>query len=79
MTEQEAKAIFEDGLRIKEQIPHLAQAYEVAIKALERQIAKKPVGLRKNICPSCSWIVTYKCDSYCPRCGQRILWEDSEV
>ena len=53
--------------------------YDMAINALEKQIAKKPVGLKKNICPNCSWIVVYKCDSYCPRCGQRILWSDSEV
>ena len=59
--------------------PFLDEAVSMAINALEKQIAKKPVGLQKNVCPSCSWIVTYKCDSYCPICGQRILCEDSEV
>ena len=48
MTEKEAKAIFEDGIAIKEQIPNLAPAYEVAIKALEAQIKLKEYIERIN-------------------------------
>ena len=77
MTEQEA--IRELKVKYLGDSDAIVEAKELAINALEKQIAKKPVGLRKNVCPNCSWIVTYECDSYCPRCGQRILWEDSEV
>lgn len=41
MTDQEAKAIFEYGVTIKEELPNVAPAYEVAIKALKAQVKLK--------------------------------------
>ena len=58
-----------------------------AIKALEKQIPKKPVSKYKyrdgeNVCPSCetesrcrivmSWV------KFCPDCGQAIDWEEEK-
>ena len=40
--------------------------------ASERMKPKKPVGLKKNICPTCSWIVEHE---HCEKCGQAILLE----
>ena len=48
------------------------KAVEVAIKALEKQIAKNPIvqGLGQRYCPVC------KCGGadyqYCARCGQKL-------
>ena len=48
------------------------KAVEVAINALEKQIAKKPIvqGLGQRYCPVC------KCGGadhqYCARCGQKL-------
>ena len=39
-------------------------------KALkEKNEPKKPVGLKRNICPNCSWIVE---GEHCEKCGQKI-------
>ena len=59
-----------------------AEALDVAIKALEKQIPKKPMFNGKN------W---YRCvngceihkkqfekDWYCPKCGQKLNWESDE-
>ena len=59
-------------------------AFEEAIKALEKQIPKKPVDNPENgwfECPNCGLIVwvyygtgeTHHCD-----CGQRLDWEEIE-
>lgn len=90
MTEAEALKIFKDGLLIENKIPLIAPAYEVAINALEKQIAKKPkyLPLKEGItltnyeCPICGCrrlghgIDIDKC--YCPECGQKLDWSVSE-
>ena len=38
----------------------------------EKQIAKKPVGLKKNICPNCSWGIVMTTQKYCDECGQKL-------
>lgn len=44
-------------------------------KALkEKATPKNPVGLRKNICPSCSQIVIDSSQKHCEKCGQAIKW-----
>ena len=58
-----------------------------AIKALEKQIPKKPVSKYKyrdgeNVCPSCETenrcrIVMFW-EKFCPDCGQAIDWEVEE-
>ena len=64
-----------------------AVAIDEAIKAVDKQIPKKPVSKYKyrdgeNVCPSCETenrcrIVMFW-EKFCPDCGQRILWEVEE-
>ena len=53
------------------------KAFDMAIKALEKQIAKSPelwgACLR---CPNCG-VVQIIFDNYCPACGQRIKESDT--
>lgn len=54
------------------------EAYQTAIKALEKQIPQKPykVGVRDYECPKCHkflHVVGYPC-----RCGQMIDWRGEE-
>lgn len=53
---------------------------ELAIEALEKQIAKKVIYENyAYICPICGGIVEDedKCRfDYCPDCGQKLLWEE---
>lgn len=80
MTVEEAlKSIVEDGIELGAGDFVDLDALKVARKALEKQIAKNPVGLYKNICPSCYGIVLRGMEFFCPKCGQRILWKESEV
>ena len=59
-----------------------ANAIDMAIEALEKQIPKKPRETRCALmCASCGHKITEKgCKklhrNYCKKCGQRILWED---
>ena len=71
MPEQEALEI------LKISLPFVAskevnKAVEKAVEALEKQIAKKPVGLKKNICPNCSWGIVMTTQKYCDECGQKL-------
>ena len=88
MTEAEALEIFKDGLLIENKIPLIAPAYELAINALEKQIAKKPTEVDERIeedyyylsflCPNCGGSVTgqpYRPD-YCKHCGQKLDWSE---
>lgn len=49
---------------------------DVVINALKKQIEKKPVGLYKNICPSCSWHIVGSNQKYCSDCGQKLDWSE---
>lgn len=62
-------------------------ALALAIKALEKQIPKKPLHMHKNYyCPICKedgWMlwddaIPNDMDKYCGMCGQAIDWEESE-
>ena len=64
-----------------------AEAMNLAIKALEKQIPKKPLHMHKNYyCPICKedgWMlwddaIPNDMDAYCGMCGQAIDWEVSE-
>lgn len=61
-----------------------------AIKALEKQIPKKPKNIKtiidfsgryyttKGDCPVCNREGLYKSDFYCNKCGQKLDWEGNE-
>ena len=56
------------------------EAFEVAIKALEKQIPKKPkerdcIGFNTLVCPVCKEAL-YLYEPYCDNCGQKIDWSD---
>ena len=64
-----------------------AEAMNLAIKALEKQIPKKPLHMHKNYyCPICKedgWMlwddaIPNDTDAYCGKCGQALDWEVSE-
>lgn len=51
--------------------------YHAVIKALEKQIPKKPVEVRNEIvCPTCETLVGSS--PYCRYCGQALDWGDEE-
>ena len=59
-----------------------AEAIDVAIKALEKQIPKKPkerdcIGFNTLACPGCE-MALYLYEPYCDNCGQAIDWSDEE-
>ncbi len=70
----------------------LQESVDMAIKALEKQVAKKPSfegdGYDPDgnlvydtwICPCCEkhYEVDYEEYDYCPSCGQRIDWSDED-
>ena len=71
-TLKEIKPIPIDGFKI------IADAYDMAIEALEKQTPKKPYweyGVWH--CKSCGLDV-FRDDSFCPICGQAIDWRDDE-
>lgn len=62
-----------------------AIAFEEAIKALEKQIPKKPIpnshdmfGIKCCICPVCSCHVYSTSNNFCQRCGQALDWSDTK-
>lgn len=65
-----------------------AIAFETAIEALEKQIAKKPTTLdRKNEngmidltfkCPACNAFFFGTTANYCRLCGQKFSWSDEK-
>lgn len=56
-------------------------AIEIAIQALEKQVAMKPQGeykldknkIKTKLCSKCDWILA-DYDMYCSNCGQKIDW-----
>ena len=81
MTEQEALEVLEAlltyDLSLDEEI-----AVDMGIKALEKQIAKKPIWVEKcdmDACPICKSLYARQVP-YCSDCGQKLDWgnEDAE-
>lgn len=74
----ELKPIPIDGFKI------IAEAYDLAIKALEKQEPKKPRETRCALmCANCGHKITeIGCKKlnrlYCKKCGQAIDWGDGE-
>ena len=89
MTNQEAindlKVILSEITECEESICYItdvdAEPLKLAIKALERQIPKKPIYGAANIkCPNCGatllyYFYSFKID-YCDECGQRLDWSE---
>ena len=89
MTNQEAindlKVILSEITECEESICYItdidAELLRLAIKALEKQIPKKPVYGAANIkCPNCGATLLYYFHSfkidYCDECGQRLDWSE---
>lgn len=83
MTEKEALEFFEGFIKTAPVNPY-TQSAELAIKALERQIPKKPYDVdteRKTFdCPECLSTLYINMDmrdcGYCCICGQALDWGD---
>ena len=87
MTESEAIKVLN---MIVTHEPLSTMAKEMSIKALEKQIPKKPTPIDyekymdtvKNAlflkgaywCPNCNHVV--KCGTYCSDCGQKLDWDE---
>ena len=61
--------------------------YEKCVEALEKQIPKKPRGVRDfghthifyYVCPTCGQVVYELFDFYCSQCGQKLTdWSEVE-
>ena len=96
MTEIEAKKEFKERLELIEkcyrgEVEDYKQALELGVKALEKQIPKKPIyegdGYSDGhlvydtwICPLCEkrYEVDYDDYDYCQNCGQKIDWSDEK-
>ena len=64
-----------------------AEALDVAIQALEKQISKKPIKSEKQVvryvntyyCPTCELGITgTNIAKWCYHCGQKLDWSDEE-
>ena len=94
MTEQEAIKVLEkpsvhikpvhkaeNGMDFLTYSADLVETFEMSIKALEKQIPKKPTMVYPTIasCPICDEIICPHTE-YCPDCGQKLDWgnEDAE-
>ena len=64
-----------------------AEAFETAIEALEKQVAKKPREAVQSgffWCPACSKAIKMRIEgskiniSYCPFCGQALDWRENK-
>ena len=57
------------------------ECHELAIKALEKQIPKKPIFTEDKqfaLCPCCDMKGLTDKQKYCDNCGQAIDWSDEE-
>lgn len=92
MTIEEAIKLLEiqkPVLGCKEYKKPLMCAYEMAIKAMEKQIPKKPLQYEHDyICLCCGYVLAESVDDncdleeemagWCPYCGQKIDWKVEE-
>ena len=82
MTEIEAIKEFEQNIQLPFGSDISDEASKLAIKALEKQIPKKPkerdcIGFNTLVCPECK-MALYLYEPYCDNCGQAIDWSDGE-
>lgn len=60
---------------IVQNVEDLNNAYNIAINALGKQIAKKPIA---HQCTTCGSAVLPFEGNYCSKCGQKLDWSDEE-
>lgn len=75
MTPQEAILEFQGYLDMPGDVDISREAVELAIEALERQMAKKPIK-SKMVFYTCSkcYTILNQAGNYCDYCGQKIDW-----
>lgn len=60
----------------------LSNVCDISIKAIEKQLPKKPIPdnryFSNSICPSCKATFMDKSTKYCGNCGQALDWSDEE-
>ena len=98
MTENEAIEEFKQRLELIEkcyrgEVEDYKQALEIGVKALEKQIPKKPIEYEDKFyaCPICRNVLLHKWEKYntelmdksnglpyCLCCGQKLDWSDEE-
>ena len=76
MTYEEAIEILQEEHDYCQEMSYVIEALEMAIKALEKQMPKKPPNHDEMVCPSCNGKARYgyPYEYYCPHCGQAIVW-----
>lgn len=72
--------IYEEG-----HCSYMEEELDIAIKALEKQIPKKPIKSDREIrycevwkCPKCGFEWSGRVVDYCYKCGQAIDWSGDE-
>lgn len=90
MTENEAIEEFKERLELIEKcyrgkVEDYKQALELGVKALEKQIPKKPIKSENQVvryvntyyCPTCELGITgTNIAKWCYNCGQKLDWSD---
>lgn len=72
-----AQAREDAGQAFLEKVQFNVPQYHAVIKALEKQIPKKPIKYKYEIvCPSCKTLVGSS--PYCRYCGQALDWGEEE-
>lgn len=75
MTNEEAIKTIKHGCIYRDK--RGGEALEVAVKALEKQIPKKPSETDKARCIHCACVVK-RDERFCKNCGQALDWRDNE-
>ena len=81
MTENEASTILKAEIVHHPERSIFAEALEVAIQALEKQIPKKPDFTEDKefaLCPCCNGKGLLDKQKYCDNCGQKLDWSGEE-
>lgn len=85
ITEKNAISILKTSKPRKGSYDRLQVAFDMAIKALEKQIPKKPLQIITDdneyicmICPSCRQIAVALNAIHCWNCGQKLDWSEED-
>lgn len=81
MTENEANTILKAEIVHHPEYSIFAEALGLAIRALEKQIPKKPDFTEDKkfaLCPCCNGKGLLDKQKYCDNCGRKLDWSDEE-